>query len=139
MFKYNEKGRVDKVKIFDFQFSNWSSPANDLLIFFMMAIEFEMFEKYFSYFLGVYLDKFLQTLNNLSCEKSYTMKQLLKDIRSRYNFWILMLIWWGPIFYSTADEFKGDVLAENLVDGKNYQPFLQKWMSFFIEEFVHVQ
>jgi len=62
------------------------------------------------------------------------MKQLLQDIRGRYNFLILLLIWWGPIFRSTADEFKGDVLAEYLVDGKNYQSFLKKWMSFFIDE-----
>jgi len=133
MFRY-KKGKVTDVRMFDFQFGNWSSPANDLLLFFMMGVDFETFQTNFQYLLRVYADKLLHTMQNLGCTRSYTMKQLLQDIRGRYNFLILLLIWWGPIFRSTADEFKGDVLAEYLVDGKNYQSFLKKWMSFFIDE-----
>lgn len=136
MFRYDKDGEIDDIKFFDYQFSHWANPANDLLRFFTMSVDFETFEEHYQHFLDEYLHTLLDSLKYLGCKKSYTTEKLLEDIENKTLFWTLLLIWLGPVFFSREEEFHGDVFDENLIEGENFQQLLKKWMPFFIKRIM---
>ncbi len=84
LFKYDQ-GAVCGAKFVDWQACRKTSPALDLIYFFVSSVRFEVYEKHHEELLNLYIDVFNKTMCRLRCDCEYTRDQLEQDIR-KYKF-----------------------------------------------------
>ncbi|XP_065199889.1 uncharacterized protein LOC135831384 [Planococcus citri] len=127
MFKYDKYGLVRKAKLIDFQFTRWSSPASDLLYFFITCMKFEVYLRYFPLLMNVYFNALNKVLRQLDCPK-YDMRSVLKEMDTLYPYALYVLSGILPCIIcdpNIAADSKG--FLENVYKQDHYREISVKW------------
>ncbi|KAG8277903.1 hypothetical protein J6590_031950 [Homalodisca vitripennis] len=91
LFKYNSSGTPVAVKLVDFQYPRYSSPAVDLIYFIWTSADEGVRETKQEELLDIYLQTLNSTLEELGCQERLTAEELRQDLRALAD-WVLVLI-----------------------------------------------
>ncbi|XP_055918620.1 uncharacterized protein LOC129950722 [Eupeodes corollae] len=76
MIRYDSTGTPDKLKIIDFQTSQYASLAHDVVFLLLSSVKTNILEENFHSLLKYYYDKFITCLENMSCDiKEYSYEK----------------------------------------------------------------
>lgn len=92
LIKYDDQGKVENVKIVDFQTCWWSSPVHDFLFFIIQSVQVEVVEQHFDSFVDLYLQHLNETLQD--CAYTYQKSEFYSDFESQkvYMFVCLLIL-----------------------------------------------
>lgn len=137
MLKYDDRDNIEDIKLVDFQYAMWNSPAFDFFLFLMTCVKFDVFEQNTDKLYGTYVNTLNDALQKLGINKLYTTEELIKDIESKYSCWLYFIIIRMAAIFCNPDEFDRRKLFEGqLLDGEWYKSVADKWMSYFIQKSI---
>ncbi|XP_065199892.1 uncharacterized protein LOC135831385 [Planococcus citri] len=131
MFKYDKYGMVRKAKLIDLQFTRWSSPAADLLYFFITCTKFEVYRRYFPLLMNIYFNALNKVLCQLDCPK-YDMRSILKEMDTLYPYALYVLCCILPYIMCDPNiPADSKDLMENVYKQDHYREISVKWCEHF--------
>lgn len=124
LLRYNDQGKVENVKIVDFQTCWWSSPVHDFLFFIIQSVQVDMVEEHFDSFVDLYLQQLNKTLQD--CSYTYQKSEFFNDFKSQkiYMF-VCLLILCLHLHQSNHEEAEDTGMFEENDKTYSYQRCLQ--------------
>lgn len=83
------------LKVIDYQMCRWNSPVLDLLYFYMMNVDCDLYEECHSTLADRYLDSLNASLAELGCDCAYTRDEYEADLKGCKLMHVFMVIWVG--------------------------------------------
>ncbi|XP_065221387.1 uncharacterized protein LOC135846308 [Planococcus citri] len=144
LFKFDKYGNVAKVKLIDYQYSSWASPAFDILCFTMGSMQFEVFEKHFDVLMETYIEALNNTLKFYQCG-SYSLQELNRDMDNLRATAILIMCSHLPQILSSHEEpidyqrfvNNGNVDIEyygTFFKNEIYSKVVNQWISYYVKK-----
>ncbi len=141
LIQYNDDGEPISAKIIDHQLSYFGSPVFDVFFFFIISIEFSVFESNYEILLDSYLKTLNDTLASLDYIGTYTKLDYETDLRSvgLYRFCCLILAGFYGVHAvikhfnhdgSDMAPLTSDEIKQVLADEKFRNTFL-KWFHYY--------
>lgn len=91
LLKY-ESGRPVSIKIIDYQTYFWHSPIFDLLFFFILVIDYDVFEQHNDELIDMYLNTLNDNLQNVGCNCTYLKEAYNADFEGSKFFAMFTLL-----------------------------------------------
>ncbi len=132
LFKYCDRKQVTSLKIVDWQISRIGCPVVDLIYFFAVSPQFEVFKNKREILIDLYLNKFNATLEILKCDFVYTKEELNNDME-KYKFLYVNMV--STALQIMLNSIGGVLDIEHTGNAsKLYQLVLPKWLAYFEAE-----
>lgn len=129
------------VKILDYQTCVWNSPAFDLLLFFVVTVDCDVFQKHSHEFVDCYLTSLNERLLNLGCDCTYTKDDYLADVAGSRLYQVFVLLFAG--LFDLREALPGFFFGENFPEvpsadeiekirhSERFSCRFSKWFSHF--------
>ncbi|KAG5675463.1 hypothetical protein PVAND_005365 [Polypedilum vanderplanki] len=145
MFKINDKGITEDVKLLDYQISYWGSCAGDLFYFLISSVKDECKTKYFDEFIEYYHSELVNSLKKLNYDQHIpTLNELWDDLLEKRQFASSILI---DIMFICKYDSDQEITMEQFTDpnaftpemfnrmyrNDNYLKALKSWLPFLYE------
>ncbi|XP_028982318.1 uncharacterized protein LOC107040561 [Diachasma alloeum] len=126
MFQYDDGGKLQELRLVDFQVPNWTSPAIDLLYFLSISPRPNLKVTYDDIFLQKYLTRLSSTMKKLNCSASPpTLQQLKVSMYKRRAFAVMGGLGFWPKTLVEEEDFEAmDTILEKgffMRYGKEFQ------------------
>lgn len=152
MFKYNESGDVEDVKIIDYQMIKYTTPVIDLIYFIWTSARDDALGRYQD-LISIYRQTLNNTLQELGCEEHLSEEEFMDDLKLSTDWAVYLICQLLPYTLGDSDnlvnfediseaDFKDvDKLGENIhkvYEGKYYKaaiPNVVKNLSTWLDDF----
>ncbi|KAK7571138.1 hypothetical protein V9T40_014742 [Parthenolecanium corni] len=141
IFLKNESNRSVAVKLVDYQTCMWNSPALDLLYFYLVTVDCDVFQKHQHEFLDRYLSSLNESLRSAGCDCTYTKDEYYADLAGSRLYQVCVLLFLGlydvieaiPGFHFTKNypEVPSPVDLEKIRLNRTFRCRFLKWFRYF--------
>ncbi|XKL69525.1 hypothetical protein PGB90_007294 [Kerria lacca] len=147
LLKYNDQGDPIEAKLIDYQLCHWTSPAYDIIYFFVSSLPFDIFEKHSEDLYDTYLKTLNKTLIKLNCQYQYQKTELKNSIDKMKLFYLPCFLLLGILIGDLncfnfnlscmkGNSKKNDISLTDMIDkihnDELFRTSLHKWFQYFV-------
>lgn len=127
MLKFSSEDRqVEQMKLIDFQTCKWTTPALDLVYFFISSVQVDVIHDHFEALTNWYLKCLNEKLGKLNCADTYDKEDFTSDFQTLAFFHLLNIICLDS-FVSPLDKEESDKIT--LMDDKEKEDMSQRCLN----------
>lgn len=141
LLKYDDSGSPIAAKILDYQTYLWKPPIFDLMYFFLLTVDSDVFESHADQLIDSYLATLNECLSDLSCGCSYSRSDYEVDLEGSRLYQVFTLLFSsiliirkcipGLILYGDPSHVPSREEVENIRKHKLFDERVLKWFRYF--------